>query len=416
MTLSYLEKYALFPRLNALPPPANLGMVITIPCFAEGGLMRTLNSLKNSLPPYDSVEVIVVVNHSVAATEAEKALNAGIYEQALQWAKEQIEARLAFYIYFFPDLEAKHAGVGLARKIAMDEAVRRFEWLGKDGIIVCLDADTVVQPDYFRAIEDYFVENPTVAAAGINFEHPTTGQEFSREIYEAIIRYELHLRYYVLALRRAGLVTSYQTIGSAMAVRSRAYQAEGGMNRRKAGEDFYFLHKFTPKDKFGEIKTTVVIPSPRISHRVPFGTGKAVGDMVSGKEFLTYSPLIFRDLEVFLQLVEPMRHWSVQSANDQIGQLPDCVATFLWKVGFVEKLQEIQQNTHSDAAFRKRFFQWFDPFLAMKYVHHARDHFYPGEKVAFAAAVWLESEKLLQFSSNHLPTELELLEIFREID
>ena len=76
----------------------------------------------------------------------------------------------------------------------------------------------------------------------------------------------------------AGLPYSYHTIGSAFAVTAKAYARQGGMNRRKAGEDFYFINKLIKGENFGEITNTTVFPSPRTSNRVPFGTGKAIVD------------------------------------------------------------------------------------------------------------------------------------------
>ena len=38
-----------------------------------------------------------------------------------------------------------------------------------------------------------------------------------------------------------------------MAVRADAYLRQGGMNRRKAGEDFYFLNKFMVLGGYGEM-------------------------------------------------------------------------------------------------------------------------------------------------------------------
>src|SRR4029434_9989987 len=98
------------------------------------------------------------------------------------------------------------------------------------------------------------------------------------EIYKAIAAYELHLRYYLQALRTAGFPHGYHTIGSSMAVRARTYMEQGGMNRRQAGEDFYFLHKLIPLGGFTELNSTTVYPLPRPSNRVPFGTGRAVSE------------------------------------------------------------------------------------------------------------------------------------------
>lgn len=391
--MNYFDKYALYPPLTGPAPEAGLSLAVTIPCHEEPDLTRTLDSLAACKPPQKPVEVIVVINSAGNAPENVKQHNAETLSQALAWAARNKRPGLQFHILHFPDLPPKHAGVGLARKIAMDEAARRLTAAGNPrGVIACLDADSLVQPNYLQALQRHFDQHPACPAAGIYYEHPLAGDDYAPEIYEAIARYELHLRYYVHALRWAGLPTATQTVGSAMAVRADAYQAQGGMNRRQAGEDFYFLHKFTPLDGFGEITTTTVIPSPRFSHRVPFGTGKAVGDILAGKTLNTYSPLIFKDLKVFLDKTDRWFHLSCAAFLQQnatalaefdhtLRALPPAILTFLEKENFREKLCEIRRNTATPEAFRKRFFRWFDPFLAMKYVHHARDHFYPGVPV-----------------------------------
>ena len=65
-----------------------------------------------------------------------------------------------------------------------------------------------------------------------------------------------------------------------MAVRAHAYARQGGMNRRQAGEDFYFMQKLVDGEQVENIAEATVFPSARLSHRVPFGTGKALSDAV----------------------------------------------------------------------------------------------------------------------------------------
>ena len=216
-------------------------------------------------------------------------------------------------------------------------------------------------------------------ACSIYFEHPLEG-ELAPEIYEAIVAYELHLRYYVQALRFAGFPHAYHTIGSSMAVRARAYMEQGGMNRRRAGEDFYFLHKMMPLGGFTELNSTAVYPSPRPSDRVPFGTGRGVSDWLQQPGKRTYPLQAFDDLRVFLQ---PVRSLMTQP---DLRAAPASIRTFLAEQDFESALAEIRGHTSTAAAFCKRFFRWFDGFRAMKFVHHARDHFYGEEEVEVASA------------------------------
>lgn len=265
---NYLQQRALYPPLIHNKPSLNLGIIIVIPCYDEDFLLLTLMSLKKCELPDCDTEVIVVINHAVTEKKAVIDRNNATYDQALIWAKNNSKTRLKFHLIYEDKLSKKHAGVGLARKIGMDEACFRLEKIkNKKGIIVGFDADSRCQRNYLVAIENHFRAHPKTPAASIHFEHPVMGIDHENSVYDAIVLYELHLRYYVHAQIFTGFPLAVQTIGSSMAVRSDAYQKQGGMNKRKAGEDFYFLHKFTPLGGYSEIKTTTVIPSPRISHR-----------------------------------------------------------------------------------------------------------------------------------------------------
>ncbi|MEK7257344.1 MAG: glycosyltransferase family 2 protein, partial [Bacteroidota bacterium] len=228
--------------------------------------------------------------------------------------------------------------------------------------------------------------------------------------------YELYLRYYVLAQRWAGVPHAWQTIGSSMAVRCDAYQQQGGMNRRQAGEDFYFLHKYIPLGGFSEISATKILPSPRPSHRVPFGTGKAVGELLRSGVCQTYHPSCFCDLKAFFKQVPSLFNLEKCGVAACLESLPESVRRFLAENDFEEKLAEIQSNTTTRPAFQKRFFRWFDAFLLMKYVHFARENFHPEMEVT-QAAKWLladghgwQAEKLESASAKDLLLEMRQLE------
>jgi len=85
-----------------------------------------------------------------------------------------------------------------------------------------------------------------------------------------------------------------------------AYVEVRGMNKREAGEDFYFLSKLAKIGKISYIKETCVYPSARPSTRVPFGTGSRVQRFLSGKgqEYLLYDPQIFVILADWLELMK----------------------------------------------------------------------------------------------------------------
>ncbi|MCB9223906.1 MAG: glycosyltransferase [Crocinitomicaceae bacterium] len=374
----YLNKYGFLPPQIIEDPKSDLGIVVVIPCFNEPDLISSLNSLVQCKLPHASVEVIIVVNsgehHSVEILRQNQRT---IAEYKL-W-KDQTNSEIDFHLIHVPDLPKKHAGVGLARKIGMDEAVARFETLKKEGIIVCFDADSSCDQNYLTEIEDHFKRNPETPGCSIYFEHPIDGDEFGNEIYSGIINYELHLRYYNQALNFVGLPYAFHTVGSSMAVRSSIYQKQGGMNKRKAGEDFYFIHKIIALGGFTELNTTRVIPSPRISDRVPFGTGKAIGDWVDqGKlEYLTYNFQSFIAIKHFVDLI-PVFY---ESTEVDLADVSTKMKEFLVDNGLYKAINEAKIHSTSYTSFLKRFFVWFDAFLVLKLVHFLRDEVYVNQPI-----------------------------------
>jgi glycosyltransferase involved in cell wall biosynthesis len=377
---SYLEKHRFAPRQILTRPSKRLNMVVVIPSHCEPDLLRTLDSLENCDKPQQDVEVIVVINNSKRATEAVKEENKVSLAKAQAW-KEAKPRNFEYHFLHFPDLPKKHAGVGLARKIGMDEAVDRLEQIeNSEGIIVCLDADSQVVPNYLVEIERAFLRFPKGTACSIHFEHPLEGGGFPPEVYEGILRYELYLRYYIEGLRFAGYPYAFHTIGSSMVVRSKAYQAESGMNRRKAGEDFYFLHKFIPNPGFFELNSTRVIPSPRPAEKVPFGTGKAIVKWLEegATHYPAYDPKAFIQLKAFLTEV---KSWY----KEEPGQFAPEIQAFLDQESFSEALISIRKHVGREDAFEKRFYQWFHPLKVLQYIHFTRDQYWPEIEVLEAS-------------------------------
>lgn len=407
----YLSRYAYQGSLLDKEPHANLDMIITIPCYNEPDPIRSLNALLQCDTNGLCIEVIVLINESETAPTDVSLQNKKCYVEIKKWAEQHSKPNVCFHVVYKDGLPKKHAGVGLARKIAMDEAVRRLEAVGKpDGIIVCYDADSLCDSNYIRAIHNFFYANPKSPGCSIYFEHPLQGP-LEDNIYKAIIDYELFLRYYVNALRYAGFPYAYETIGSSMAVRSSAYQKQGGMNRRKAGEDFYFLHKIIPLGNFGEVNNTRVIPSPRISDRVPFGTGKAVNDWQKTGQLLTYSVQTFKDLKAFIDDLPKLYKASPENTEYFLKDQPESIHQFLAENEFVFHVSRINNNAAAEETFLKQFYQWFDGFKVLKFVHYARDHFYRNCPVAQVA-----SELLSLAHDYSLQDSKELLFAYRQMD
>lgn len=406
----YIQRQAIREALISESPSSGLGMVVVIPCFNEPDLTGSLESLLACERPQCDVEVIVIVNSSANAQQDELDANLASMLDFEGWNARESNNGIRFFLIHENNLDPKHAGVGLARKIGMDEAVRRLDLVKTDGIIVCYDADCRCESNYLVEIEKHFRVNPKTVAASIQFEHPLVGSDYLSEIYQAITQYELHLRCYRLGLVYAGHPHSYHTVGSSMALRSSAYQKVGGMNRRQAGEDFYFLQKIIASAGITEINSTTVIPSPRGSNRVPFGTGKAVKQSTENNEFiLTYAPEIYDQTLKLTSIVELLYTDGLVAVEDHLDKL---LLEFLVDANWELAVEEVRSNTTNLDGFTKRFYRWFNAFKALKFVHFARDNKFANVSVTDAAV-----EILRRFGVEAKGTsEIELLLQFRELE
>lgn len=349
-----------------------LAGAVVIPALAESKrLFATLATLAANPPePLARFLVLVVVNHREDAPLADNENNQLTLAQLTNGSPELAPLKLAWIDAASPGLEmpAKGGGVGLARKIGLDLALTRLDHRTAPSLLVCLDADTLVEPSYLPAIVRHFQETRAGGAA-IPFRHQP-GK--SPEEQHAIDRYELFLRHYLLGLRLAGSPYAFHTVGSAMACTADAYARSGGMNSRAAGEDFYFLQQLSRTAGVSRVRGTTVHPSPRPSHRVPFGTGRSVSRWLGGDgEAITfYRPDCFRILGGWLELVAKGLDSPAGEIMAGARNISPHLAEYLESVRFPETWQGLRRNHPVRDRLRTAFHGWFDGLRTMKLVHH----------------------------------------------
>jgi len=411
----YLQKFGFINAQISEAPIAGTSLFVVIPCFDEPNLIATLSSINDCIKPNSHVEIITVINASENDDACVKTRNSETLVDAKKWAAENKKAGFTFHFIDQQKLPKKHAGVGLARKIGMDEAVYRMDLLKLDDApIICFDADSKCDSNYLVEIEQAFLKNPKAKGASIYFEHPIYGVEFQPSIYNSIIDYELHLRYYKNALEYTGHPMACFTIGSSMAVMSSAYQSQGGMNKRKAGEDFYFMQKIVERYPIIEINTSRVIPSPRPSHRVPFGTGRAISEFQEGKNSNeTYAFKSFEDQKLFLEVLPEFYKKNELSKLKDDSSVPKSIRAFLQDQNFEERIPDLLEYGKTWETFQKRFFNWFNAFRALKFVHFARDHFYANQPLKGEVEKLFDTSKL---AAGAVSSNAEFLRLIREHD
>lgn len=411
---AWLREKALFQQFISETPHPGTGIIVVVPAYNEPGITSMLDSLTACTRPGCETEVIIVINAPPDAPEKHREGNRLATEKIERWKKQNEDYFFRLFIIepwvSFPDW-----GVGLARKTGMDEALRRFDAIDKPcGVILCLDADCTVKQDYLASVSCELLERKDRNACSVYFEHPLSGSEYPGSHYRSITLYELHLRYYYQGLKYSGFPYAFQTTGSAMAVKALAYMKAGGMNRKQAGEDFYFIQKLAPSDGYFYLNSTAVYPAPRTSYRVPFGTGASMEKLTreAETEYLTYNFQAFRELKTTFGMTEYFFGPESDKLNDAYGKLPQGIKMFIGEDEWRGKILEIRNNTRGFQSFRKRFFGWFNMFKTVKYLNFVHQDVMKKIPVEKAAAELLRHTEI----NSGLSNAGELLDLYRSLE
>jgi hypothetical protein len=382
----YLDRYA-EREARLADALGSYGHALVVPAYGEGDL---LVAMLRTVPrgPSGDVLVVLVVNGKPGAPpwvhEQNRAVVARLAD-AFGTAEEipSIDAAARLFELdagrllvvdrfmaprWFPDGQ----GVGLARKIGVDLCARlRASGRLRSPFVHTTDADVELPPDYFAR-----PPHGPAAALLYPFSHRPDDDE---QLARAVLLYEISLRYYVLGLRFAGSPYAFHTIGSTIATDVDAYMKVRGFPRRDAAEDFYLLSKLAKVGPIIPLSGAPIAIRGRVSSRVPFGTGAAVGRIVAegAAPFTMYEPAIFRYVRAWLGAMGDVDRTTSERALDDaiarrcedeaIASEPLIVA--LRGLGAPGAVTSAQRSATSVDALRRRLVIWFDAFRTLKLVH-----------------------------------------------
>ena len=108
-------------------------------------------------------------------------------------------------------------------------------------IVVSLDADTDIVPEYLQGVFDTLNAARDTAAFSVPYYHPLSGDE---HLDRPLLRYECYMRHYLIGLLSIHNPYAFTALGSAIAFPLTAYRRVGSITPMASGEDFYLLQKF----------------------------------------------------------------------------------------------------------------------------------------------------------------------------
>lgn len=390
--MKYLEKRAAVrPILGKFDQGRNFRQAVVIPALAETQhLPLTLQSLWSNVPEsiLNDTLILVVVNNrppESGTTANQTELRKCIEDNALTLKWLENKSRHTAFPLAWIDAsssgnELPHwGGVGLARKIGCDSVLALLTGLAtpmnlRDFVFFSLDADTLTSQSYLETAGND-LRSSRQAGGVIPFKHQ---QADSPESQAAIDSYEAFLHYYVAGLRWAGSPYAFHTIGSCLCFTAGSYiRANGFPARRQAGEDFYFCVELVKAGGICEIHNTMVFPSARISHRVPFGTGRRMAEAVvnGNNNFLVYD---FRVFVCLRELLAAVSTYQGEEAEQIYACLKNPATTeFLERRGFPLVWKRFRSQYKTSPAILAAFHRWFDGFVTLKYIHWLTEKKWP---------------------------------------
>ncbi len=415
MTIAkYLSHYAEPETRAAASLEGSLGHVLVVPAYGED---RNLVEMLGSVPegPAGDTLIVVVLNAREDSPPKVHQANAQVRERLLAAAASPARelaaspaitelpmprGRLVLIDRALPgSFLPEGQGVGLARKIGNDFALA-LHGAGRiaSAGIHNTDADVLLPNDYFDQIQRPGKTGTEDDAAAVYFfEH-----RFAEDpgLAEAGRLYEISLRYYTLGLAWAGSPYAYESMGSCIAVRPPAYAAVRGFPKKDAAEDFYFLNKVAKVGAVRRLAGAPLLLEGRVSDRVPFGTGKALGDLVakprSRSGFRLYHPIVFAHLAAWLSVLERTARSGgrVDLAVDELPRdNPFFQAGLLIEAlekmdAFAAVRDAIEKSSGDPMTMLRHFHAWFDAFRTRKLIHALRDGGLasPGYREALAEA------------------------------
>tara|TARA_B100000427_G_C15014854_1_gene379930 strand:- start:22 stop:525 length:504 start_codon:yes stop_codon:yes gene_type:complete len=167
-------------------------------------------------------------------------------------------------------------------------------------------------------------------------------------------------------------------MGSTIACNIKSYLACGGMNTKKATEDFYFLQALAKYTKIHKINDILVFPSSRQENRVYLGTGFRMNEYSENKTFknLEFSDESFLEISNIIKIID--KYWK-KDYEKIIIELKKTLnkksVQFLVKKDLKNIWNKFKNNSNNKRQFNIFFHQWFDALSIIKLLKNLNNHY-----------------------------------------
>jgi cellulose synthase/poly-beta-1,6-N-acetylglucosamine synthase-like glycosyltransferase len=351
--------------ITPIPLKSNYKFIIVIPALKEGeNILPTLQSISSqNIELQKQLLVVFVINNSKNANNEIKLDNQKT-EILLKKFNSIYEIGIIDAYSNYP-LPSKHAGVGLARKIGFDLVL---PFTSNNTVLCSLDADTTISPDYLTILDSYFSKQK-VDCLVLGIKH-----QFSKNQGEekAIREYEEFLYSTADKLKKVNSPYGFVTMGSAMVFSPECYMKAGGISKKKATEDFYFLQEVVKTSSVKSIPEILVHPSSRVSNRVYLGTGFRMGQAQNGEKLtnLKYDDESYNILKKWISLGEKSFQVSIQNILVKTEIIDSRLPLFLTQNNLEKIWDGLNSSSSNKNNFKGQFHRWFDGLKTYRFLKY----------------------------------------------
>ena len=364
-TFNKYKKKSIYPGLDRhyTPKKRYYNYFIIIPVFNEHNyLLSTLKSIIQQKNIYlNNTLVVLVINNTVDANRSIKNNNEST-NLMIQSYEFNFEYMILDYYSKGNELPNKEGGVGVARKIGMDYCLR---YSNQDSLLFCLDADTLISKDYLSKIIQFYYKTDFKTCV-IKFSHQKSPD---KKIEKAIRLYEQTLYNIADQIKKCKSPYGYVSMGSTIVCKVKAYVAVGGMSKKSAAEDFYFMQSLAKYHSIHFINDCLVYPSSRLEMRVYLGTGFRLLQFNENNFFLDldFSENCFITIKKIITFVEKNYKISYNIFLKELNKnFDDKICNFLNNHDLKKIWNKINRNAKTKKQFMIFFHQWFDALKIMQ--------------------------------------------------
>ena len=349
---------------NRIPSKQKYKFFFIIPAYAEYQyIFKTLESINFQKPILiDQLLVIIVINNSTEEKDSIIQDNQITYNKLIN-TKYKFEFIIIDCFSNQFALQFKISGVGMARKIGMDFCI---QYADQDSLFCSLDADTLIHKNYLEIIDKEF-NTKQYSAAVVNFSHQKSK---NKNLNMIINKYETILKDIANKIDQSGSPYGYVSMGSTIICTCQAYIAIGGIQPKKATEDFYFLQQLAKYNSIYKINSILIFPSARSEQRVYLGTGFRMKNFSTSVGFkdLDFDPQAYKSLTLIYKIID--KNWNLEISNIyKLFKIEDIkIYCYMKENKFTEVFNKINNNIINKNQFINQFNNWFDSLKIYKFL------------------------------------------------